>query len=149
MTSRLDSFSLTAKDFKLEWFSGTGAGGQHRNKHQNCCRITHLETGWSETAQTGRSRAENQREAFHRLARRLIPWIKSEKYGIYTPGSGTLKDRAGFGSEVVRTYSVPENRVTDHRTGQKVTYQDFESNSEHLTSMIEQALTSDSTRQSE
>lgn len=37
--------SYTRKDFDIDWFSGTGAGGQHRNKHQNCIRITHRETG--------------------------------------------------------------------------------------------------------
>ena len=25
---------LTKKDFKITWFSGQGAGSQHRNKHQ-------------------------------------------------------------------------------------------------------------------
>jgi len=29
-------------DFKVEWYSGTGAGGQHRNKHQNSVRLTHI-----------------------------------------------------------------------------------------------------------
>ena len=29
-------FSVTKKDFSITWFSGTGAGGQYRNKHQNC-----------------------------------------------------------------------------------------------------------------
>lgn len=47
---------LTKKDFKLEWFSGTGAGGQYRNKHQNCCRITHIESGLTCTGQTQRDR---------------------------------------------------------------------------------------------
>jgi len=39
---------LTKKDFKIDWYSRSGAGGQHRNKHQNCCRITHLATGLCE-----------------------------------------------------------------------------------------------------
>ena len=38
-------FSLTKNDFIVTYYSGTGAGGQHRNKHQNCVRIKHKETG--------------------------------------------------------------------------------------------------------
>jgi len=57
-------FSITRKDFTLTWFSGTGAGGQHRNKHQNCCRIKHNESGVINTGQSNRTRVANQREAF-------------------------------------------------------------------------------------
>lgn len=44
--------------FRLEWFSGQGAGGQHRNKHQNSARLIHLPTGLVRCAQT-RSRANS------------------------------------------------------------------------------------------
>ena len=37
-------FSITKKDFKIDYFSGTGAGGQHRNRHKNCIRLTHIES---------------------------------------------------------------------------------------------------------
>lgn len=30
----MQELHLTKKDFKIDWFSGQGAGGQHRNKHQ-------------------------------------------------------------------------------------------------------------------
>ena len=45
-------FQATKKDFKLDWFSGSGAGGQHRNKHQNCLRLTHIPSGITVTSQT-------------------------------------------------------------------------------------------------
>lgn len=57
-------FSITKKDFTTTWFSGTGAGGQYRNKHQNSCRIRHKETGVIGTGQSNRNRVANQREAF-------------------------------------------------------------------------------------
>lgn len=34
-------FSLTKKDFKIEYYRGSGKGGQKRNKTDSCCRITH------------------------------------------------------------------------------------------------------------
>lgn len=37
--------SWTKDDFDIDWFSGSGAGGQHRNKHQNCVRLKDKETG--------------------------------------------------------------------------------------------------------
>ena len=56
-------FSITKKDFNLEWFSGSGGGGQHRNKHQNCCRLTHKETRIMKTGQRQRSRIQNLKDA--------------------------------------------------------------------------------------
>jgi len=47
--AKMEDIHYTKKDFKIDWYSGSGAGGQHRNKHQNCCRIIHIESGFSET----------------------------------------------------------------------------------------------------
>ena len=60
-------FFLTKKDFSVTYFSGSGAGGQHRNKHQNCVRIKHLESGVTSIGQNERSRVANLRSAFNRL----------------------------------------------------------------------------------
>ena len=57
-------FNITKKDFDIKFFSGTGAGGQHRNKHQNCVRMTHKASGVSATGQSNRNRNANLREAF-------------------------------------------------------------------------------------
>ena len=67
MNKRELLFSLTKKDFIIEWFSGSGGGGQHRNKHQNCCRIKHLESGTMATGTEQRSREQNKKIAFRRL----------------------------------------------------------------------------------
>lgn len=57
-------FSVTKKDFKIDWFSGTGAGGQGRNKLQNSCRLSHPDSGAMSTGQSNKSRVANQKEAF-------------------------------------------------------------------------------------
>lgn len=60
-------FSVTKKDLEISYFSGTGAGGQHRNKHQNCVRLYHPDSGARSTGQSHRSRESNLREAFKAL----------------------------------------------------------------------------------
>jgi protein subunit release factor B len=60
-------FSITRKDLKIEFFSGTGAGGQHRNKHQNCVRMCHPESGARSTGQSHKERPSNLAEAFRSL----------------------------------------------------------------------------------
>lgn len=93
--------SWTKKDFKLEWFSGTGAGGQHRNKTQNCCRITHIESGLTATGQNSRSRVDNQREAFTALSRKLIALYYNSE------------NARNHSDTIVRTYHFERNDVTD------------------------------------
>jgi peptide chain release factor 1 len=77
-------FSLTKKDFDLTWFSGSGAGGQHRNKHQNCCRIRHPETGIIVTGQSQLDQQSNLREALDGLKRnkRFLAWCQVKCYEI-------------------------------------------------------------------
>ena len=60
-------FSITKKDLKIDYFSGTGKGGQHRNKHQNCVRIHHKDSGAISTGQSNRERRSNVKEALNNL----------------------------------------------------------------------------------
>lgn len=91
---------LTKKDFSIDWFSGSGAGGQHRNKHQNCCRITHLETGLVAVGQNSRSRVTNQENAFRSLVQRLL--------SMYATQNARIEN-----DNVVRTYHFERAVVID------------------------------------
>lgn len=95
--------SYTRKDFEVDWFSGQGAGGQHRNKHQNCCRITHIASGLRAQSTSHRDRPSNQRDAFTRLAHLLVD-------------TETIAARRD-GQKVVRTYHFVRDEVIDHGSG--------------------------------
>lgn len=71
-------FSVTKDDFEVTWFSGSGAGGQYRNKHQNCCRIKHKETGVIGTGQSQRNREANRKEAFESVVKnpKFNAWLQ-------------------------------------------------------------------------
>lgn len=101
---------LTRNDFRMDWFSGKGAGGQHRNKHQNCCRITHIESGLVSTGQSSRSRTDNQRDAFNSLVPKIL-----DHYGL-SPSDAERNSS----SNVVRTYHFERNEVTDGTVTQQV-----------------------------
>lgn len=101
---------LSRKDFEIEWYSGSGPGGQNRNNRRNCCRITHKETGIRAQCTEHRDRVSNQRDAFYVLAARLL-----DHYNI---GQGRERGRAGA---LVRTYSEKRNEVVD-TCGARSTY---------------------------
>ena len=105
---------LTKKDFRVEWFSGSGAGGQHRNKHQNCCRIIHIATGMRAQGAESRDRVSNQRSAFNRLAKLIIAHFYSDEDEI------RIKTR-----ETIRNYHGVRNEVHDKASGLKMQYKDI------------------------
>lgn len=78
---------LTKKDLVISWFSGgPGSGGQHRNKHDNCCRIFHPESGARAQSTSERSQQSNLHEAFQRLIRtpQMKFWISRRLREIET-----------------------------------------------------------------
>lgn len=72
--------SVTASDCRFDYYRGSGAGGQHRNKTDSACRCTHEPSGAVGTAQDTRSQHENRRLAFGRMARsaEFQRWLKLE-----------------------------------------------------------------------
>jgi protein subunit release factor A len=109
----MEEIHYTKKDFKIEWYSGTGAGGQHRNRHCNCCRITHIESGLQENGTESRSRIENQKTAFLRLANKVIKWALDKQ-----------RIKININDEVIRNYNEYRNEVHDKASGLKRPYSD-------------------------
>lgn len=108
-----EELHLTKSDFRLEWFSGTGKGGQHRNKHQNCCRIIHIATGLKAQGTEARDRVTNQRVAFNRLAKLII--------AHFYANDPEIREKT---REVIRNYHGVRNEVHDKASGVKKSYSD-------------------------
>ena len=106
MSTRIEKFCYGKKDFKIEWFSGTGPGGQNRNKVQTCVRITHIPSGLMATGQRDRSRTANFRTAFNDLGAKIKPWVEAQ-----IRKEAPQREKA---TETIRTYHYADNRVVDH-----------------------------------
>jgi len=115
MKNKTPDKSWTKKDFNIQWFSGKGAGGQHRNKHQNCCRITHIESGLTSIGQNHKERKRNQADAMYDLAQKIVLWYYGENQKERSPAT-----------DVVRTYNIPDNKVYEHTSGEKYNWKNFD-----------------------
>ncbi len=109
--------------FKVDWFSGTGKGGQHRNKTQNCCRIRHLETGFCEARQ-GRKREDNFRQARDALLATLKDFEADKRAGVEACdrksqiGSGMRGDKSV-------TLRFQDDVAINHGTGKKMSLRKY------------------------
>lgn len=111
-------FTLTRDDFQIDYFSGTGAGGQHRNKHQNCVRLKHNDSGVSVTGQSHRERKSNIKEALTNLKNhpQFRLWINRRVYEIDTGKSIT---------EIVDEQMNPKNIKVEMKDEQGVWIEDI------------------------
>jgi peptide chain release factor 1 len=110
---------IDSKDLEISWFSGTGPGGQNRNKVMASCRLRHIPSGITATAQT-RSRKNSFDLARENLAERLKnlhsasaeAWLRATRQSQI--GSGQRGDK-------IRTIQFQHNTAIDHRTGLRTT----------------------------
>lgn len=72
--------SLTAKDFRWDYYNGTGKGGQNRNKNKNCVRCFHDPSGAMGNCQEHKSLEQNKKVAFTRMANsdKFRNWLRIE-----------------------------------------------------------------------
>ncbi len=110
-------------DFSYRWFSGTGCGGQHRNKHQNCLELTHTPTGLKKIA-NGRSRESNSRDAMADMIK-LLDEMKSGAGHQAQNDIRASQIGSGMRGDKRRTYRFQDDSIHDHETGRKASCRQF------------------------
>ena len=103
-------------DIKIDVFRSSGPGGQSVNTTDSAIRITHLSTGIVVSCQDEKSQLKNKEKALKVLRSKLL----SQKQEEEDQKRGEMRRGQignAMGSEKIRTYNFPQDRVTDHRVG--------------------------------
>ena len=109
-----EDVEVRPQDIKFEFFRVSGPGGQNVNKVETGVRITHLPTGLVVASQESRSQQQNRERALTVLRTKLF---EAKRRAEEEKLAKERRQQIGTAERVekIRTYSFPQDRITDHR----------------------------------
>jgi len=117
----LAEVELDDKEYRLDTFRSSGAGGQHVNKTSSAIRITHFASGIVVQCQDERSQLQNKERAFQILAAKLLELREEERRQELARLNGEVTKTQAWGSQI-RNYVISQyNLVKDDRTKHEAT----------------------------
>ena len=107
-------FELDMNDLRIDFYRGTGKGGQHRNTTDSACRIVHIPTGLMVTCEDERSQFQNKDKALTQIRSRLYNQKLAQQESNISQKRKQLVGRGDWANRI-RTYNFKKQQFYDHR----------------------------------
>lgn len=121
---RKQEVHIDPKDLKETFTTGSGPGGQHRNKTSTCVQLTHIPSGIRVRAESDKSQKVNRENALLLLRAKLL---QNQKRKYWKDRTKVRQEQVGSGmrGDKVRTIRVRHDTVVDHVSGKQISYKDY------------------------